>query len=122
MGALEAGLDGPATRRLGALEHPTYFEVAEVLPRAMQELGLAQITEGEAALRLAKNIARDILTTGKDSLKYLQTLESLWIRSGYPRQIGTLGTLCDDVYLARGNSTDEQICEWVLSILKDFVK
>ena len=42
LGALEAGLDGKAIRRLAVLEHPTYFEVAEVLPRVMQELGLTQ--------------------------------------------------------------------------------
>jgi hypothetical protein len=35
--AWEAGLDGPAITRLGALERPTYFEVSEVLPRVMQE-------------------------------------------------------------------------------------
>ena len=44
---LEAGHDGPATRRSAVLEHPTFFGVREVLPRAMAELGLAQITSGE---------------------------------------------------------------------------
>jgi hypothetical protein len=51
--ALEAGFDGPATLRLAVLERPTYFEVPEALPRVLQELGLAQITVGEAALRVA---------------------------------------------------------------------
>ena len=52
--ALEAGIEGPATLRLAVLERPSYFEVAEVLPRVLKELGLAQITIGEAALRLAR--------------------------------------------------------------------
>lgn len=55
--ALEAGLDGPGTLRLAILERPTYFEVAEVLPRVVNELGLAQITIGKAALRVAKETA-----------------------------------------------------------------
>jgi hypothetical protein len=38
---LEAGLDGPAIRRLAVLERPTYFEVREVLPCAMAVLGIA---------------------------------------------------------------------------------
>jgi hypothetical protein len=54
--ALEAGLDGKATRRLAVLEKPTYFEVAEVLPLAMQELELAQIPIGEAAMRVARKM------------------------------------------------------------------
>jgi hypothetical protein len=52
--ALEAGLDGAATRRLAALEHPTYFEVAEVLPLVLQELELSQIPVQEAAQRMAE--------------------------------------------------------------------
>jgi hypothetical protein len=59
--AMEAGLDGPATRRLGALVHPTYFKVAEVMPKVMQELELSHIPIGEAALRVAKELAREIL-------------------------------------------------------------
>jgi len=36
--AMEAGLDGPAIRRLAALEFPTYFQVQEILPAAMREV------------------------------------------------------------------------------------
>jgi hypothetical protein len=49
--AVEAGLDGPATRRLAALEPPTYFEVVELLPRVMDELEMTRITTSEAAIR-----------------------------------------------------------------------
>jgi hypothetical protein len=117
--ALEAGFDGPATRRLAALERPTYFEVAEVLPRAMQELGLAHITAGQAALRLAKQMAQGILDKGDDPLRYTQSFESLWIRSGYAKEIQILGTLHDDVWIAHSmGRSDEHIREQVASILK----
>ena len=81
--ALETGLDGPATRRLAVLERPTYFEVAEVFPRVKQELGLAEITIDQAALRVAKQIATEIVNEGGDPIRCLQTFESLWVRSGY---------------------------------------
>jgi hypothetical protein len=47
--ALEAGLDGPATRRLAALHSPTFFEVREILPRLLLEWGMAQVPREQAA-------------------------------------------------------------------------
>lgn len=121
--ALEAGFDGPATLRLAVLEHPTYFEVAEVLPRVMQELGLAQITTGQAALRVAKQIAREILRNGDDPLRHVRSLESLWVRSEYAKEIQTLGTLHDEVWIAQSmGRSDKQIRDWITSVLKDFAQ
>jgi|ERR1051326_1515407 hypothetical protein len=121
--ALEAGLDGPATRRLAALEHPTYFEVAEVLPRVKQELALTEITAGQAALRMAKQIAREILNKGDNPLRHVQTFESLWVRSGYAKDIQALGTMHDDVWVAQSmGCSDEQIRDWGTSILKEFAE
>jgi hypothetical protein len=119
--ALEAGLDGPATLRLAILERPTYFEVAEVLPRVKQELGLAEITLAQAALRIAKEIAGRLLLRNDDLISQVREFESLWIRSGYAKEIQTLGTLHDEVWIAQlmGRS-DAQIRDWVTSILKDF--
>jgi len=51
---------------------PTYFEVAEVSPRVRQELGLTEITVGQAALRVAKQIAQKILDKGVDPLRHVQ--------------------------------------------------
>jgi hypothetical protein len=82
--ALEAGLDGPGIRRLAALDSPSYFEVRDVLPRAMQEMGLATVTRSVAALRLAKHRAREILASGDDPLKHTRDFEHLWIIAGYP--------------------------------------
>jgi len=45
VGALEAGIDWTATRRLAALGRPTYFEIAEVLPRVMKEWEITQIPD-----------------------------------------------------------------------------
>jgi len=87
LGALEAGLDGKAIRRLAILEHPTYFEVAKVLPGAMLETGLTKIPIEEATVRLAKQIARGILNSGDDTLRRIRDFESLWVRSGYADQI-----------------------------------
>lgn len=123
LSALEAGLDGKAIRRLAILEHPTYFEVAEVLPRAMQELGLTQIPIEEAAVRVAKEIAKGILESGDDALLHLCDFESLWVRSDYAHQISELGTLYDDVYIAQSmGQSDEESRYWVTSILKGFVQ
>jgi hypothetical protein len=119
--ALEAGFDGPAIRRLAILEHPTYFEAAEVLPRAMRELGLVQISVGEAAVRIAKRIAREILSSGDDPLHHLRDFESLWIASEYAPEITVLGTLYDDAWIAQSTgSSDEKIRQDVTSLLKDF--
>jgi hypothetical protein len=51
---MEAGLDGSAIRRLAALDAPTFFQVQEVLPGAMEEMHLAKLEKGEAAIRLAE--------------------------------------------------------------------
>jgi hypothetical protein len=123
LGALETGLDGKAIRRLAILQHPTYFEVAEVLPRVMQELGLRQIPIGEAAVRVAKQIATEILNSGDDPLRHIRDFESLWVRSDYADQISSLGTLYDDVWIAQSTGrSDEETRDWVKSVLKDFAQ
>jgi hypothetical protein len=119
--ALEAGLDTPATRRLAALERPTFFEVREILPRVMQELELSHISLGEAALRLAKQIAQEVLRSGDDPLQHLRDFESLWIRSKYAAEISGLGTLYDDVWIAESSGRpEEEIRKWVGERLKEF--
>jgi hypothetical protein len=106
--AWECGLNGgPATSRLGSLERPTYFEIAELLPRVMQELGLSQISRDEAALRIAKRIAKQILESGDDPLQHLRDFESLWIGAGYPHEICVLGTLYDDVWIAQSSGQSD---------------
>ena len=119
--ALEAGLDGPGIRRLAALDSPTYFEVRDVLPRAMEEMGLVKLTPAVAALRLAKSRAKEILDRGEDPLKHTREFEWLWIRAGYPRELASVGNLDDDIYIANGIQSDDQIRKWVIERLKKMI-
>jgi hypothetical protein len=78
--ALEAGLDGPAIRRLAAFEFPTFFQVREVLPQAMEEMRLARLDKAGAALQLAKLRAQEILATNLDPFKHLRDLSTCGLR------------------------------------------
>jgi hypothetical protein len=119
--ALEADLDGKAVRRLAVLERPTYFVVADLLPRVMQELDLRQISLGEAGLRIALAMVKDILRQNDDPRRHLEGLESLWVRSGYAREIKELGTLNDDIWVRRFAS-DQEERDWVLAGLRAFLQ
>ena len=77
--AMEAGVDGSATLRLAVLEKPTFFEVREILPAAMDEMKLTRIEKSIAAKRIAKSWATNILNSGDDPLRYLRNFEHLWI-------------------------------------------
>jgi len=105
--AIDAGLDDKAIRRLVVLEKPMYFEVADVFPLAMQESELAQIPVGEAAMRVARRMAKEILNTGDDPLRHIRDFETLWTRSGYTSETSALGTLYDDVYIAQSSDRSE---------------
>jgi len=120
--ALESGLDGPAIRRLAALDNPTYFEVADLLPGVMQELGISQIAVSRAAARMARNMAQLVLDGADDPMKHLCDFESPWIRANYPTDLAVLGTLEDEVWIAQASGQSEaQIRQWVTSTLSDFV-
>ncbi len=118
--ALEAGFDGPAVTRLAALDSPTYFGVMEVLPRAKQEMGLSDMAIPQAALRIALRIASQILTSGEDSLLHVRDFEGLWIRAGYPREIASVGTLYDDLFIS--NPSDAENREFVVTVLKELLR
>jgi hypothetical protein len=101
--------------RWAVLEHLTDFEVVEVLPRAMEEMGLAQIPLAEAATRMAKQITQEILN-GDDPLKHTRDFESLWVRADYTGAVQALGTLDDDVWIAQSTGqSDEDIWAWITS-------
>jgi hypothetical protein len=122
--ALEAGLDGPGIRRLAALDSPTYFEVRDVLPRAVQEMGMISLTRNEAALRIARSMAKEILKGGADPVRYKHEFEHLWIKSGYACELRSVGTLDDEIYLAHTvqGMSEEEIRDWVTVRLKTFVQ
>src|SRR5215470_15809548 len=79
--ALEAGLDGPAIRRIAAFEFPTFFQIQEVLPKAMEEMHLTKLDKAPAALQLAKLRAQEILRADSDPLKHLRDFEHLYIEA-----------------------------------------
>ena len=121
--ALEAGLDGPAIRRLASLDFPTPFQIRDVLPLAMEEMHLAKISQGEAALRLAKIRASEILQSGADPLSHLRDFEQLWIQTDYCRELQDCGNLDDEVNVARCTGTPEaEIREWLLERLRKLVE
>ena len=117
--ALEAGLDGPALRRIAALEFPTFFLIQELLPRAMGEMHLAKLDKAEAALRMAKLRAQEILATNSDPFKHVQDFEHLWIEADYCRELQEYGNLHDEVYVVRYmGQHDQEIRAWVTERLR----
>ena len=89
----------------------------------MREMGLFTISAGQAARRLAKRRASEILGKGKDPLASAREFGNLWIRAGYPREIQSIGNLEDDMDIAEitGQSEDE-IRKWVVERLKAIIR
>jgi len=101
--ALEAGVDGPVTRRVAGLIRPTGFEMDELKAAFMAEAGLAEIDAKLAAARLAQDLAREVLRKGKDPLRYTGAFMRLWIAADYAETVQDLGTMDDEVYLYGAN-------------------
>jgi len=117
--ALEAGLDGPAIRRIAAFEFPTFFQIQEVLPQAIEEMHLVKLDKPRAALHLAKLRAQEILTTNSDPLSHLRDFEHLWAEANFCRELLDYGNLDDEAYVARLTGQPEhEIREWVTTRLK----
>ena len=105
---LESGLDGPTIRRVAASDSPTFFEIQPVLTQMMQEMHLARLEKEEAALRLAKLRAQEILSAGSDPLKHLRDFESLWIAADYCQAVQEYGTLDDELHVSKYMEQSEQ--------------
>jgi hypothetical protein len=119
--AMEAGLDGPAIRRLAALEFPIFFQVQQVLPRAMKAMHLLNLDKTTAALRLAGMRAKEMLASNVDPLRHLRDFELLWIEAGYCRELSEVGSLADQVYVAPSCGEPEpKIHEWLMERLRSF--
>jgi hypothetical protein len=94
--ALEAGLDGPAIRRMAALEKPSGWETDQILPRFMAEAGLHKIAPRDGAIRIARNLARCIVRENLDPLPHLGKFYSLYWQSDYPKELSAVGNLDDE--------------------------
>ena len=117
--ALEAGLDGPATRRLAALELPTFFQVREILPKVIQEWGLTQLSREQAGLQLAKRRARQILQSSENPFEHSYDFFSLWVETGYSRELAPFFELAEEVSIAfESGEAEDQVRAWFLEKLK----
>jgi hypothetical protein len=117
--ALEAGLDGPAIRRLAAFENPTAFQVAEVLPKAKAEMRLTELGPGDASLRLARLLAAEIMAHGEVNLCCAKQFEWLWIKAGFSRELESVGTMNDDIQIAYSmGQTPSEVREWLTERLR----
>lgn len=89
--------------------------------QAMEELGMVTIDKEVAAFRVARNLAKEILESGGDPLKHAKEFEWLSIKAGYPRSIRSVGNLDDEIFIARGNKSEDEIRAWVTNRLKELI-
>lgn len=121
--ALEAGFDGPAIRRMAALVQPTGFETDELLHRFMLEAELAAISPFAACVRLAIQLATEILDRNLDALPYLGKFERWFMLADYPAEFQELGLLEEDAYVMKySGSSEDEIRAWVLERLQAFLR
>jgi hypothetical protein len=94
--ALVAGFDGKWILRMAVLDKPSGWEVDQVLPKMLEELGVQLPGHEEAALLLAKNRVHRIQQTGEDPLKSIDYFYRLLVRADYPTELTELGWLEED--------------------------
>jgi hypothetical protein len=98
--ALEAGHDGPSIRRLAALVRPSGWETDQLIPSFLTEAGMKIISREEAAIRVARQLACQILSENLDPLAYSRDFKLLWIQADYPVAIQDVGALNDQKAVA----------------------
>ena len=94
--ALEAGFDGPYVLRMAILEPVAGWAIDQALSPMMEELGLRSIVPEEAALHLARQRARRILSTGEDPWPSLPYFYRLLVAADYPHDLYELAYFDDD--------------------------
>jgi hypothetical protein len=84
----------------------------------MEEMRLVKMGENEAALRLAKLRAQEILRSNSDPFEHLRDFEQLYIQTDYCRELRDYGNLDDEVYVARYmGQLDSEIRAWLMERL-----
>ncbi len=91
--ALELGYDGPAVRRLAALESPTFFEIGDLFEKANREMGKSPMAKKDAAILLAKETAAKVLSREKEPLTGAYEIFLLGYDCGMPDEIMLFGGL-----------------------------
>jgi len=80
---------------------------------------MTELSPENAALRLAKLRARQILQSNADPLKHARDFHQMWVDADYCRALSEYGPLDEDVYVAQvSGQTDDQIRAWLLEKLK----
>ncbi len=118
--ALEVGLDGPAMRRLAALEKPSGWEVDQLRAAFIRECGLKPVSLERAWTIMARQLAQQILEEGSDLLSYARSFQQMWIKAGYPKRLQYLGMLDDDLYIAQYTGQSE--AKFRASVLEDLAE
>ena len=95
--ALESGFNGRSLCVLTGLYKPTGRDTDPLLPGLKVELGLNEIDERTACLRLAQDFAREILNRKLDPISNLARFAHLWRDGGYPIELSGLGQLEDEI-------------------------
>jgi hypothetical protein len=91
--ALEAGFDGKWIVRMAVLDKPSGWEVDQVLPKMLLELGVQLPGLQEAALLLAKIRAQRVQATGEDPLQSIGYFNKLYLNAEYPDGLQELAWL-----------------------------
>jgi hypothetical protein len=119
--ALEAGFDGPHVLRMAILDPSSQWEIDQVLPTMLAEVGCHSISLKEAALRLAHQRARSILATDEDPLPSLPYFHRLMFLGDYPEELIEIGYLQDNFdFIDFIENFDEQRAS-AIAALKDLL-
>ena len=122
--ALEAGYDSPAVLRMASLIKPSGWETDAVLPAFIAETGMNLLPATAASMRVAYDLAREILDCRQDPLQHTRRFERFWIEADYPIELSELGQLPDHIYLAEtyGNKTEDEIRQEVHDVFLVYVR
>jgi hypothetical protein len=94
--ALEAGFEGPNVLRMAIMEPVEGWEIDQILPRMLMDLGCHSIHARDAAFRLARSRAERILETCEDPLESVMYFHSLMLAADHPEELIALGYFDDN--------------------------
>ena len=86
--ALADGYDGPALRELAEFPWATRRDVGDLFDIALSEMGRPVLSDREAGLRLAREVASGIVSGGIDPYEGARRIWwDIWERSGRPEEL-----------------------------------
>jgi hypothetical protein len=115
--ALVAGFNSKWILRMAVLDRPSGWEVDQVLPKMLADLGIELPTPKDAALFLAKNRVHRIQQTGEDPLKSIDYFKQLLRKADYPDELTELGWLEENSIFADEDGVREAAVEAMENLL-----